>query len=172
MSFYKTWFVFTLYANLALAAKTFSNTLLVFARDTTAANNAVSGLQGYGISYQTVIVPSNGISTLPTLSSSSTTGNYGGIVVLSDVAYQTSTGFFTALTDDQWKALYAYQESFGVRMVRMDVFPTADLGVTVVSQGCCKDGVEQLMSFNDTSGFPTANIKSYVVQSNIIKKIY
>ena len=120
----------SLQAGLAAAAKSVANTVLVFARDSTAANNAISGLQGYGIPYETVIVPSTGISALPTLSSSSSSGNYGGIVILSEVAYDTSAGFVSALTPDQLKALYSYQENFGVRMVRLDVFPSTDLGKT------------------------------------------
>jgi hypothetical protein len=33
-------------------------------------------------------------------------------------------------------------------------------GVTVVDEGCCGKGVEQGISFNDTSDFPTANLKT------------
>jgi hypothetical protein len=56
------------------------------------------------------------------------TGNYGGIVMLSEVAYETPNGFVSALSRSQLDALYAYQENFGVRMVRLDVFPSTDLG--------------------------------------------
>lgn len=150
----------SLQATFVSAAKTVANTILVFARDTASAGNAISGLQGYGIPYQTVTVPSNGISSLPTLSSSTSNGNYGGIVILSEVAYETSAGFMSALTPAQLTALYTYQESFGVRMVRLDVFPSTDLGVTVVNQGCCEKGVDQPISFNDTTAFSTANLKS------------
>lgn len=134
MMFPKTTYVVTflsLHATLIAAAKSVSNTLLVFARDSSSAGNAISGLQGYGIPYQTVVVPASGISSLPTLNSSATTGNYGGIVILSEVAYDTANGFVSALTRNQLDALYAYQENFGVRMVRLDVFPSTDLGKTV-----------------------------------------
>lgn len=104
-----------------------SNTVLVFARDSASATVATLGLQGYGIPYQTVIVPQSGVA-LPTLNSSSTTGNYGGILVLSEVSYQYSTGFLSALTTAQWTSLFNYQTAFGVRMVRLDVFPTSDFG--------------------------------------------
>lgn len=104
-----------------------SNTILVFARDTASATVATLGLQGYGIPYQTVIVPQSGVA-LPTLNSSTTAGNYGGILVLSEVSYQYSTGFLSALTTAQWTTLFNYQTSFGVRMVRLDVFPTSDFG--------------------------------------------
>jgi hypothetical protein len=117
----------TLLASLAVAQKTVSNTILVFARDAASGYSATSGLNAYGIPYQLVLVPQAGIS-LPTLSSSSTAGNYGGIIVLSEVAYSYSTGWASAITTAQWTQLYDYQTSFGVRMVRLDVFPTADFG--------------------------------------------
>lgn len=94
---------------------------------------------------------------------------------MSEVSYNKPDGFISALTSSQLSALYSYQEAFGVRMVRLDVFPATDLGmqnlpvsinvylrstgVTVIDGGCCNDGAEQLISFNDTSSFPTANIK-------------
>lgn len=116
-----------LQATAAAAAISVSNTVLVFARDSASATVATLGLQGYGIPYQTVIVPQSGV-TLPTLNSSATTGNYGGILVLSEVSYQYSTGFLSALSTAQWTALYNYQTAFGVRMVRLDVYPGTDFG--------------------------------------------
>lgn len=109
-----------------------SNTILVFARDSASATVATLGLQGYGIPYQTVIVPQSGVA-LPVLNSSTTAGNYGGILVLSEVSYQYSTGFLSALTTAQWTQLYNYQTTFGVRMVRLDVFPSTDLGKCTIS---------------------------------------
>jgi hypothetical protein len=114
-------------ASLAAAQKTVSNTILVFARDSASGYSATSGLNGYGIPYQLVLVPQAGI-TLPTLNSSTTNGNYGGIIVLSEVAYSYSNGWASALTAAQWQQLYSYQTTFGVRMVRLDVFPTSDFG--------------------------------------------
>lgn len=116
-----------LQASTALAAITVSNTILVFARDAASATSATLGFQGYGIPYQTVIVPQSGVA-LPTLNSSATNGNYGGILVMSEVSYQYSTGFLSALTTAQWTQIYAYQTAFGVRMVRLDTFPTTDMG--------------------------------------------
>src|SRR5262249_6687170 len=89
--------------------------------------SATSGLKAYGIPYELVLVPQAGI-TLPTFSSSNTNGNYGGIIVLGEVGYSYSTGWSSALTAAQWHQLYSYQTSFGVRMVRLDVFATADFG--------------------------------------------
>lgn len=116
-----------LQASVGAAAITVSNTVLVFARNSASAAVATSGLQGYGIPYQTVIVPQSG-APLPVLNSTATAGNYGGFIVLSEVSYQYSTGFLSALTTSQWNTLYNYQSAFGVRMVRLDVFPTADFG--------------------------------------------
>lgn len=119
-------------AGIAVAAKTVSNTILVFAHDSASALSATSGLQGYGIPYQTVLVPSEGVN-LPTLNSSASVGIYGGILVLSEVAYASSTGFASAITPTQWQALYDYQTNFGVRMVRLDVYPGPEMGMYYVS---------------------------------------
>jgi hypothetical protein len=120
-----------LHGTLASAALSVSNTILVFARDAYGASVATSGLQGYGIPYQTVLVPQAGI-TLPSLNSSASVGNYGGIIVMSEVSYQYANGFLSAITPAQWTTLYNYQTSFGVRMVRLDVFPTADFGMILL----------------------------------------
>ena len=65
-----------------------SSTVLVIARDSTSAQNSASlGLQGYGIPYETLVVPQAGISNLPVLNSTATNGNYGGIVVVGEVSY-------------------------------------------------------------------------------------
>ena len=101
-------------------------TILVFARDSVSGYSAFSGLNGYAIPYQLVAVPQTGI-TLPVLNTSATAGLYGGIVILSEVSYDYggTTGFQSALTAAQLATLYQYQVSFGVRMVRLDVFPSA-----------------------------------------------
>lgn len=116
----------------AAVSKSVSNTVLVFARDSASATVATLGLQGYGIPYQTVIVPQSG-APLPVLNSSATVGNFGSILVLSEVSYQYTTGFLSALTTSQWTSLFNYQTAFGVRMVRLDVFPTADFGMSTKS---------------------------------------
>lgn len=158
--FLDTLCVWVLFVGVSLALEV-SSTILVFARDTASSLSATSGLKGYGIPYQVVIVPQNGI-TLPTLNSSSTTGNYGGFIIVSEVAYEYPTGWSSAITTAQWDALYSYQAAFSVRMVRLDVYPGSDTGTTtaIPSTGCCDDGIEQLVSFTDTSGFPTAGLKT------------
>jgi hypothetical protein len=142
----------------AINSATVASTVLIIARDTKAAYSGYSGLAGYGIPYQILIVPSSG-AALPVLNSSSTSGNFGAIVVISEVSYDYGTaGFQSALTSAQWSSLYGYQVTFGVRMVRIDVFPSADTGTAVLG-GCCGTGVEQLVSISNNSGFPTAGLK-------------
>lgn len=116
------------------AAVSNKGTILVLARDQASANSATLGLQGYGIPYQTVLVPQSGV-VLPQLSSSASTGNYGGIVIVSEVSYQYSTGFLSALTAAQWQQLYDYQTNYGVRMVRIDAYPAPEFGVYQLSCG-------------------------------------
>lgn len=144
----------------AVAATSVKSTVLVIARDTASAYSGYSGLNGYAIPYQLLIVPQSGVA-LPVLNSSATTGNFGAIIVLSEVSYDYggTLGFQSALTTDQWSALYQYQVSFGVRMVRLDVFPGPNFGATALG-GCCNDGVEQLISISNTNAFPTAGIKT------------
>jgi hypothetical protein len=110
-----------------------SSTILILARDSASAFSATSGFDGYGIPYQLVIVPQAGI-TLPTLNSSATVGNYGGILTLSELAYDYPTGWASAITADQYASLYAYQVAFGVRMVRLDCYPGPDFGVSFFFQ--------------------------------------
>lgn len=126
-----------LQTSVTCAAITVSSTILVFARDATSATAATLGLQGYGIPYQLVVVPQAGI-TLPALASSGTAGNYGGIVVVSEVAYDYPTGWTSAITPEQWQTIYNYQLGFGVRLVRLDSFPSTDLGTLPPSSTCQK----------------------------------
>jgi hypothetical protein len=135
-----------------------SSTILVVARDATSAQNgAASGLQGYGIPYEVLSVPQEGIVSLPVLNSSATHGNYGGIVVLSEVGYNYGDQFYTALTRRQWNQLWDYQTQFGVRMVRLDVFPTADFGVASNGAGNVRD---EPVIFTNTTAFAGAGLKT------------
>jgi hypothetical protein len=145
----------------AISATSVSSTVLVIARDDASAYSGYSGLLGYAIPYQVLLVPKTGTS-LPALSSG-TTGNFGAIVVLSEVSYDYGTaGFQSALSAAQWQDLYTYQSSFGVRMVRIDVFPSPDSGTTALG-GCCNTGVEQLISISNNAAFPSAGLKTLVV---------
>jgi hypothetical protein len=131
---------------------------LVIARDAASAYSAYSGLKGYGIPYQLLLVSQNG-ATLPTLNNSALLGNFGAIIVLSEVSYDYGDdGFLSALTSAQWLALYTYQVAFGVRMVRLDVYPSADSGTVALGSCCDSDSQEQLVSINDTKAFPTSGL--------------
>lgn len=144
----------------AAIGTTVGSTILVIARDLPSAYSGYSGLMGYGIPYQILLVPQTG-ATLPVLNSSATSGNFGAIVILSEVSYDYgATGFQSALTAAQWATLFAYQITFGVRMVRLDVFPSTDTGTTAIA-GCCATGVEQLISISNSAAFPTAGMKTY-----------
>jgi len=148
-------------ASLVSAANTVNSTILVFARDTASGYSGTSGLAGYGIPYQLVVVPQAGI-TLPVLNSTATAGNFGGIIILSDVAYSYDSGWASAITAAQWAQLFAYQTSFGVRMVRLDVYPGSNFGTTtaIAGEGCCDAGVEQLVSISSNTAFPKAGMNT------------
>ncbi|KAL1968306.1 hypothetical protein VTN77DRAFT_2141 [Rasamsonia byssochlamydoides] len=137
------------------------STVLVITADNTSAQTATSGLNAYGIPFTTLLVPQNG-TELPQLNSSSG-GNFGGIVVVSEVSYDYggTLGYQSALTEDQWNQLYAYQLEYGVRMVQYDVYPGPDYGTSVIGDGCCATGVEQEIYFTDTSDFPTSGLRTY-----------
>lgn len=114
-------------------AITVNSKILILARDDYSASTASSGLNGYGIPFQSVIVPKEGI-TLPQLKGSSDQGNYGGIIVMGAVSYDYDGTWGSALTTAQWDALYAYQTDFKVRMVRADEFPGPAFGKYYSSQ--------------------------------------
>lgn len=158
-----------------LPGTTVDGTILILAPDSYTTASAGLGLEGYGIPYQTLIVPKSGV-TLPVLNSSPTEGRFGGIITLGGLSYDYDGVFQSAITTQQWDALDQYQEDFRVRMVRLDEFPGTDFGefnYTLNVQrptdvgtslagngGCCETGVEQLISFTDTTDFATARIKS------------
>lgn len=149
-------------SNAAPAAVVGGNTkadILVIARDAASAKNLASGFNGYGIPYSTLVVPQAG-TALPALNTSGI-GNYGGIVVHGQVSYDYggTQGFQSALTADQWNQLYAYQTSYGTRMVHLDVYPGALFGTNVVA-GCCNTGVDQDFSFTNTAAFAQAGFKN------------
>ncbi len=140
-----------------------ADTILVLARDQDSADAATSGLKGYGIPFEVLLVPQGGV-TLPVLNSSASQGNYGGFITVSELSYLYGppvSGWASAITSDQWQQMYEYQAAFGARMVRIDAWPQADFGTDVAIHwdGCCDSGVEQLVKFTDSSAFPTARVK-------------
>jgi hypothetical protein len=151
-------FLFLLHsASAYIGSATVSSTILIFARDTTSAENgAAAGLRGYGIPYEIVTVPQTGITNLPVLNSSATQGNYGGIVMISEVGYNYDNQYYSALTRKQWNDLYAYQTNFGTRMVRLDVYPTSDFGVSSIGGNLNDEPV----AFTNITSFTSANYKT------------
>lgn len=116
-----------LLAGLTNAATTVDSTVLVIARDEYDASKATSGLSGYGIPWQKALIPKDGTS-LPELNSSLTQGYFGGFIVLGSLAYDYDGIFRSALTQQQWDQLFAYQSAFHVRMVRLEEYPGPGFG--------------------------------------------
>jgi hypothetical protein len=145
-----------------------NSTFLVIALATSTSSQlatAKSGLGDYGIPFELLLAP-NGNFTLPPLNSSATSGNYGGIVILSELSYSYvdasgATLWTSALSSDQWGELFSYQVSFGIRMVRLGAFPSnsgeQDSGTQSLG-GCCDYNVENYMTIHDTSQFKTAGL--------------
>ncbi|KAL3459329.1 hypothetical protein BJX64DRAFT_291306 [Aspergillus heterothallicus] len=138
----------------------FAADILIIARDSAQANVASSGLNGYGIPFTTLLVPQSGVQ-IPDLESA-TGGRFGGIVVAGGVSYDYGNGTWaSALTPSQWNQLYAYQLKYGVRLVEYDVSPGIRFGTKLASSdGCCAENVDQLISFSDTSDFPSAGLRA------------
>jgi hypothetical protein len=140
------------------AAVTVNSTLLVLARDYNATVGGTVVLQGYGIPYQVVDLSS--AAGLPQLNSTPDKGNFGGIVTVSAREYKNGDDWKTALSDKQWQDMYRYQEAFGIRLVRLNAWPSTDYGVQ--SSGGLVSA-DQPVALTDTKSFPTANLKAYVL---------
>ena len=140
-------------------------TALVLAISSADAEGATAVLDGYGAPYDLIMVPQSGI-TLPTLETTTPcnepVGLYGLIVVVSQLSYDYggSIGYASALTSSQWDTMYAYQVKYGVRMVQLNIYPSAVEGVGVVPPGGCCSGEEQLITLTDPNLVPTSGLKS------------
>jgi hypothetical protein len=136
------------------AAVTVNSTLLVLSRETNATASGVSVLQGYGIPYQVVdlSIPAAGF---PQLNSTPNAGNFGGIVAVSARPYNGGDDWSKVLSEKQWQELYRYQEAFGVRMVRLNAWPSADFGVQSAGGAVTAD---QPVAITNVKDFATANI--------------
>lgn len=145
---------------------TVGSTILVLVRSSDNAYAVTSGLDAYGIPYEIAQVPQDGFQ-LPTLNTTNH-GNYGGIISLSELAYDYGGGnWHSGISADQYTSIYNYQLAYGVRFVRIDAFPQPAFGTTPASQGvgCCGADVEQLISLTNNTGFATANIKTDAAMS-------
>ena len=148
-------------------AATVDSKVLVLVREGDSPYSVVSGLQGYGIPYEVSYVPKTGFQ-LPTLNSSTSQGNYGGIISLSELAYEYDGGVWNSgISNDQYNTIYAYQTVFGVRFVRIDAYPQPAFGTSPADQGvgCCGNDVEQLISLTNNTGFASANVKTGATMS-------
>ncbi|KAF3929959.1 hypothetical protein AA313_de0205982 [Arthrobotrys entomopaga] len=148
------------------------NKVLILAPDDATADTTETPLDGYGMAYDTYIVPKAGI-TLPTLNTTGTDGtpicNYNIIVVHSQLSYNygdtTSTGahWASALTADQWKQLYDYQVMCNVRMVHFNVWPSSySFGADAIG-GCCDTKDPQnatIVAPVADARFPTAGLNA------------
>jgi hypothetical protein len=153
-SLLRVWMVTSILPHFIHAAVTVNSTLLILSRDSSATASGVSVLQGYGIPYQVVDL-SLSASGVPQLNSTPDTGNFGGIVAVSATSYQNGDDWNKALSDKQWQELYSYQEAFGVRMVRLNAWPSADFGVQIVSGAVTTD---QPVAVTNAKDFATANL--------------
>jgi len=131
-------------------SSTVRSTFLVIADSEASSYSAYSGLNNYGIPYE-VLTAEGAVFTLPMLNATATDGNYGGIVVFSDIGLNTA----------QWNTLYDYQTAFGVRLVRLNGAPSSATGTKQLGS-CCSQGQEQTISINDTSAFPTSGLVKWV----------
>jgi len=148
-------------------AATVDSTILILVRQGDNPYSVYSGLQGYGIPYEISYVPKTGYQ-LPTLNTSTSSGKYGGIISLSELAYEYDGGVWNSgISNDQYNAIYAYQTAFGVRFVRIDAYPQPSFGTAPADAGvgCCGNDVEQLISLTNSTGFETANIKTGATMS-------
>jgi hypothetical protein len=140
-------------------------TILVLVRTDDNAYSVTSGLDAYGIPYELIRVPKTGFQ-LPALNVSAH-GNFGGIISLSELAYEYDGDWHSGISTDQYNTIYAYQVAFGVRFVRIDAYPQPAFGTTTAPQGvgCCSSDIEQLISLTNNTGFATANIKTNAFMS-------
>ena len=152
-----------------------SSTALVIAVSTDAADEAVSILNNFNQTNQVLVVEQTGtpLPTLETISGSSSVGNYGLIIVIGLASYDYATGWASAITSEQWSALYAYQLTYNVRMIHLDGYPGSFEGtalaleienddgwtVAAVNAGCCSSG-DQSVYLLDSSLAPIESLST------------
>ncbi|EPS38101.1 hypothetical protein H072_8138 [Dactylellina haptotyla CBS 200.50] len=150
------------------SAFTLLNNVLILAPDSGTAELTEDPLEGYGMAWETLIVPQAGI-TLPALNTTNKDGsitcNYNIIVVHSQLSYNygTDLGWRSALTTAQWSQLYAYQLMCNVRMVHFNVWPSSAAFGADALGGCCNNGDDQnvtIVANVATARFPTAGLKA------------
>ncbi|KAF3129413.1 hypothetical protein TWF703_008878 [Orbilia oligospora] len=136
------------------------NTVLVVSPDKPNADTVTGTMDGYGIPYEVLLVPQGGIA-LPQLNQTNGDGNYGLFLVISQVSYNFGDQWRSALTQDQWNAMYDYQTVYGVRMVHINAYPSSQFGTEALG-GCCGAGDDQTVTVDKNVAaeqFPTAGLK-------------
>lgn len=114
-------------AGAAASQKTVGSTVLILGRDDFDVASVSPGLDAYGIPWQKALIPQAG-GSLPTLNSTTTSANYGSIILIGSISYDYNGTYRSALTDSQWNQIYGFQSSFGVRMVRINEYPGINFG--------------------------------------------
>ncbi|KAF1961030.1 hypothetical protein CC80DRAFT_544427 [Byssothecium circinans] len=158
-----------LLAHTVHAVVTIQSTLLILSRDPNATLSGTAVLQGYGIPYQVInlALPAAGF---PQLNSTPDAGNFGGIVAVSSRSYTNGDDWNTALNEKQWQELYSYQEAFGVRMVRLNSWPSEkDFGVQSTGGLVTAD---QPIAITNNKAFLSANIISNAQMSTLNLRKY
>ncbi|KAK6358154.1 hypothetical protein TWF730_007508 [Orbilia blumenaviensis] len=149
------------------ATYTLLNNVLILAPDAATAALTEQPLDGYGMAWDTFIVPKEGIA-LPALTSNDTDGSitckYNIIVMHSQLSYDYGDlGWRSALTQDQTNELYAYQVTCNVRMVHFNIWPgNYAFGADAIG-GCCNSGDDQnvtIVAEVAAKRFPSAGLNA------------
>ncbi|KAK6348079.1 hypothetical protein TWF718_005897 [Orbilia javanica] len=143
------------------------NNVLILAPNQATAALTEQPLDGYGMAWDTFIVPKEGID-LPALTSNNSDGTitckYNVIAMHSQLSYDYGTeGWRSALTQAQMNQIYAYQVSCGVRMVHFNIWPgNYAFGADAIG-GCCNAGDDQnvtLIKAVADERFPSAGLNA------------
>ncbi|KAK6518147.1 hypothetical protein TWF506_005307 [Arthrobotrys conoides] len=149
------------------ATYTLLNNVLILAPDQATAALTEQPLDGYGMAWDTFIVPKGGIE-LPALTSNDTDGTitckYNIIAMHSQLSYDYGDlGWRSALTQDQMNQIYAYQVSCNVRMVHFNIWPGNYAFGADALGGCCNAGdVQDVTVIKEVADarFPSAGLNS------------
>lgn len=112
-----------------------AETALLIAVSSGAADEAVAVLNQHNQATDLLVMPQNGaaLPTLETINGTDSVGNFGLIIIIGMASYDYggTVGWASAITSDQWTALYAYQSKYGVRMIHLDGYPGNFVGTAL-----------------------------------------
>ncbi|KAF3214108.1 hypothetical protein TWF679_004976 [Orbilia oligospora] len=155
------------------ATYTLLNNVLILAPDQSTAALTEQPLDGYGMAWDTFIVPKEGIE-LPALTSNNSDGSitckYNIIAMHSQLSYDYGDlGWRSALTQEQMNQIYAYQVSCNVRMVHFNIWPgNYAFGADAIG-GCCDAAdVQDVTVIKEVADarFPSAGLNSVPLPLN------